>query len=50
MRHPWAIRMQPHSSHQEVPIDLIEETLDVEVEHPVMNPTTLPSFDEGIVR
>jgi len=39
----------PHHSHQEVPIDLIEETFDVEVEHPVMRPATLPDFDQGVV-
>src|SRR5665213_1921545 len=48
-QNPWAFRVPPHRSHQEVPIDLIEETLDVEVEHPVMRPATLPGFDQGVV-
>ena len=48
-QNPWAVRVPPHRSHQEVPIDLIEETLDVEVEHPVIRPATLPGFDQGVV-
>ena len=49
-QNPWAVRVPPHGSHQEVPIDLIEETLDVQIEHPVISPATLPSLDEGIMR
>src|ERR1700712_2683992 len=40
-QNPWAVRVPPHRSHQEVPIDFIEEALDVEVEHPVTRPATL---------
>ena len=39
-QNPLAFRMPTHRSHQEVPIDFIEEALDVEVEHPVVRPTT----------
>ena len=49
-QNPWAIRVPPHSSHQKVPIDLIEETLDVEIKHPVMSPATLPCLDQRIMR
>jgi site-specific DNA recombinase len=49
-QNPRAVRVPSHRFHQEVPIDLIEETLDVEVEHPVMCPATAPGFDEGVVR
>src|ERR1700735_2892096 len=48
-QNPWAIRVPPHRSHQEVPVDFIEEALDVEIEHPVISPATLPGFDEGVV-
>ena len=48
-QNPWAVRVPPYRSHQEVPIDFIEEALDVEVEHPVARPATLPGFDESIV-
>jgi hypothetical protein len=48
-QNPWAVRVPSHSPHQEVPIDFIEETLDVEVEHPVISPATLPGFGEGVM-
>ncbi len=49
-QHPWAFRVSPHGSHQKFPVNLIEETLDVEVEYPVRSPTTPPGFGEGIMR
>jgi len=36
--------------HQEFPVNLVEETLDVEVEHPIRSPAALPGFDESVVR
>jgi hypothetical protein len=40
--HPFAIRVSPHGPHQEFPIDVIEKALDVEIEHPVIVPASLP--------
>jgi len=47
--HPFAIRVSPHGPHQEFPIDVIEKALDVEIEHPVIVPASLPGHAEGIV-
>src|SRR5260370_31019427 len=42
-QHPFAIRVMAHGAHQKFPIDSVEETLAVEVQHPVALPTSLPS-------
>jgi hypothetical protein len=47
-QNPWTVRVPPHRSHQVVP-DFIEETPDVEVEHPVVNTATMPDFGQGVV-
>ena len=49
-QHPWAVGVSPHRSHQQIPVDVIEETLDVEVEHPVMAPASLPRYGQGVMR
>src|SRR3954451_24320967 len=49
-QHPWPVRVPPHGSHQEFPIDLVEEALDIKVDDPVIRPAPLLSFDEGIMR
>src|SRR5450631_1946443 len=47
--HPFAIRVSPHGPHQEFPIDIIEEALDVEIEHPVMVPASPPGHARSIM-
>ena len=37
-------------AHQEAMIDRIEETFDIEVEHPAIAPASLPRYAEGIFR
>jgi hypothetical protein len=38
-----------HRSHQKSPIDLIEETRDIEIEHPIPAPAPLSSHGESVV-
>src|SRR5260370_42412406 len=40
---PFAIRVMAQGAHQKFPIDSVEETLDVGVQHPVALPTAPPS-------
>ena len=47
-QHPGAVRMVPDSPEHQLPIDAVEETLNVEVEHPVVAPTALTSRAHGI--
>src|SRR5664280_1560111 len=49
-QHPCAIGMTTHRSHQQLPIDVVEEAFDVEIEHPVMTPASLPCHSQCIVR
>jgi hypothetical protein len=46
---PSAVRVAAHSLHQEVVIDVVEEPLDVEIEHPVLAPTLVACNAQGIV-
>ncbi|WP_445497993.1 hypothetical protein [Photorhabdus sp. SF281] len=41
--------MPAHRPHQEFMIDVIEEPLDVHVQHPVSAPASLPGYSQGIV-
>jgi len=49
-QHPLAVRVSPHRSHQEVPVDGIEETFDIQVEHPVLFPASLARNGQGVMR
>ena len=49
-KHPFAVRVPSHGSHQEVPVDLIEEALDIKVKHPVMVPTSPSGHAQCLVR
>src|SRR5262245_23553490 len=42
--------MMTDSLEQQLPIDAVEEALDVEIEHPVVTPTALASLVHGIDR
>src|ERR1700720_3361235 len=42
--------MMTDSPEHQPPIDAVEETLDVEIEHPVVAPTALPSLAHGLDR
>src|SRR5260370_16862614 len=41
-KYPFTVRVPSHRSHQELVIDLLDEALDVEIEHPPVPPTALP--------
>src|SRR6266567_7118749 len=43
-QHPFAVRVPPHRPHQEFWINFIEETLDVEIKHPVITPAALAGY------
>src|SRR5262245_8029306 len=47
-QHPRAIRVMADSLEQQLPIDAVEETFDVEIEHPVVAPAALTSCTHGI--
>src|SRR6266446_8899475 len=49
-QHPWTVRMMTDGLEQKLPIDAIEEALDVEIEHPVAAPAALASRAHGIDR
>ena len=42
--------MPPNRAHQELMIDRLEESLDVEIEHPVTSPASLPSDVQSFFR
>ena len=41
--------MVAHSTHQKFPVDLLKETFDVQVQHPVVSPASLPRHSQCIV-
>src|SRR3954468_17466952 len=47
---PFAVGVPTHGQHQKTPIDLVEEALDVQIEHPIMIPTTASGHDQRVVR
>ena len=47
---PRTVRMMTDGLEQELPIDAVEEPLDVEVEHPVVAPAALTSSAHGVDR
>src|SRR5262249_4788867 len=49
-QHPRTVRMTTDSLEQKLPVDAIEEALDVEIEHPVVAPAALASLVHGIDR
>ena len=49
-QHPRTVRMMTDGLEQKLPIDAIEEALDVEIEHPVVTPAALASLVHGIDR
>ena len=50
MKHPRTVRMMTDGLEQKLPIDAVEEALDVEIEHPVVAPTALARLVHGIER
>src|SRR6516225_11188214 len=48
-KHPFAVGVPAHGPHQERPIDFIEEALDIEVEYPVVVPTSPSGHSQCIV-
>src|ERR1700751_2623561 len=48
--HPRAVRMMTDRLEQQLPIDTVEVTFDVDVEHPVVAPAALTSLAYGIDR
>ncbi len=49
-QHPRAVRMLAHRPHQQLPIDIIEEGFDVQIEHPVVAPAAPPRHADCIER
>jgi len=49
-QHPPTVRMMTDRLEHQLPIDTVEEALDVEIEHPVAPPTALASRAHGIDR
>ena len=49
-QHPRAVRMLAHRPHQQVPVDIIEEGFDVQIDHPVVAPAALPCHADCIER
>src|SRR5580700_3523832 len=49
-QHPRAVRMMTDRLEQQLPIDTVEVTFDVDVEHPVVAPAALTSLAYGIDR
>jgi len=49
-KHPCAVGVSAHRPHQKSPIDFVEETFDVEVQHPVTAPASLARHGQGIMR
>ena len=49
-QHPRTIRMVTDRPEHQLPVDAVEEALEVEIEHPVAAPTTLTSCAHGIDR
>src|SRR5499433_4336192 len=49
-QHPRAVRMMTNRLEQQLPIDTVEVTFDVYVEHPVVAPAALTSLAHGIDR
>src|SRR3954469_8219541 len=49
-KYPFAVGMSTHGQHQETPVDLVEEALDVQIEHPIVIPTTASGHDQCIMR
>src|SRR5215472_14352392 len=47
-QHPCAVRMMTDCLEQQLPIDTVEVTFDVDVEHPVVAPAALTSLAYGI--
>ena len=47
--HPFTVGMFPYRPHQEVMIDCIKETLDIEIKHPVVTPAPLPCHSYGFL-
>src|SRR5919201_3459749 len=47
---PRAVRMLADGSEHQLPIDAVEKSLDIEIEHPVVAPTALTSRAHGIDR
>src|SRR6516164_694596 len=48
--HPRTVRMMADRREQKLPIDAVEEALDVEIEHPVVAPAALTSLMHGVDR
>src|SRR5262249_53557762 len=40
-QHPRAFRVSPYGTHQKFMIDFIEEAFDIEIQHPIVPPTSL---------
>src|SRR5215472_6441916 len=49
-QHPRAVRMMTDRLEQQLPIDTVEVTFDVDLEHPVIAPATLTSLAYGFAR
>src|SRR5215216_1888664 len=49
-QHPGAVRMTSDRLEHQLPIDAVEVTFDVEVEHPVVSPAALTGLANGIDR
>src|SRR3954453_1125582 len=47
---PFAVGVSTHGQHQEPPVDLVEEALDVQIEHPIVIPTTASGHEQCIMR
>jgi hypothetical protein len=49
-QHPPAMRVLAHRTKQELPVDVVEEALDIEIENPVEAPATLTCDSDRIDR
>src|SRR6202022_1746669 len=49
-QHPRAVRMLTDRLEHQLPIDAVEVTFDVDVEHPVVSPASLTGLMDGIDR
>jgi hypothetical protein len=47
-QHPWTARMTTNRLEHQLPINAVEETLDVEIENPIVAPAALASLAHGI--
>jgi len=48
-QHPCAVRMMAYGFHQKFSVDFIKETSDVQIEHPVLTPASLPRHGQCIL-